>query len=183
MISPVQLSSYRLHEVHCSRNLEWERPDREEIVLSVLAQGLPVFEAERKDPEATPVHFELDILTSLDEVGSDGSGVPVRVVESGKTYGVTLYVGLNDSEERAAQAPVSATIVNAALVSLLSIPEREEERAAFADVVRANAAGMLYGMARDLVLHLTQSTTKVMLPSLTFRHIVEREREVEAEQA
>ena len=180
MIAPVQLTSYRLHEVHYNRNEDWEPPENQEVALVLSVQGVPFLEAEPRDPEAARVPFGLDVATAFNEIGPDGRAHPVGSVSTGTTYAITLYVGLNDSGDTASRSPVSARIISDAQLRVISVPDDDEARSSFADVVRANAAGMLYGMVRNLLLQLTQSTVKIILPSLTFQPIIEREREIEA---
>ena len=175
MISPIQLADFVLHEVYFAQNPEWIPPENGQVVTRVLVRGTPMF-GEAPSEASAEIPLTFNVFTSLDGLLEDGTAdAPVQTVERGRTYSAFLRLGINEDEETAARAPFTGALACSAVVGLVFAPDDEEEREAFARVVRANAAGMLYGMARSILLSITRSTNAILLPSLTFQPIVEME--------
>ena len=180
MISPIQLTDFVVHEATYEQNPAWEQDGSVRTEARVFVRESLVYGPDAEAPEPGRVWLDFDVFTSLGVLDDEGDGAsrPVGEVEAGASYGAFLRVGVNDLDSAAARSPFVLAVACSAQVVVLSVPEGGGRD--FAPVVRANAAGMLYGMARHIALSLTQTTSKVILPSLSFQRVVERESEFES---
>jgi preprotein translocase subunit SecB len=181
MLAPLQLRSFHLIEFYLSANPSFDPPEGGEPLGMVITvrdgQPLIVQDQDTKEVEATdepPIGFSLDVSTDLfPEEPEDEEHTPLRVI---------LNLAVNMRDDVFARAPYQCSAAVFGDFTAVRVPEDEPERTQVLRVIRANAAGILYGSVRTLLLQATQFSpySSLLLPSLSFREIVQREVELEA---
>lgn len=181
MLAPLQLRSFHLIEFYLSANPSFDPPEGEQPLGMVITvrdgQPLIVRDQDTEAGEAAdepPIGFSLDVSTDLfPGAPEDEEHTPLRVI---------LNLAVNMRDDVFARAPYQCSAAVFGDFTAVRVPEDEAERTQVLRVIRANAAGILYGSVRTLLLQATQFSpySSLLLPSLSFREIVQREVELEA---
>lgn len=176
MIAPLQLTGFAVRSLQYSENPSFDAEHGVAIAFALRAGGNTLQEFVSGQGEGEPTPLVLDVETALEPLPSS----PEDADDSG-AFGVYLALAVNASEEAAARAPFSLELVCTGEVFARALPAGKE-RAELDSIIRANSAGLLYGMARHLILQLTQGNTArgLLLPALSFREIVAAEAAPEA---
>lgn len=180
MISPIQLTDFALHELHFSENADYEPVYGQPSTLRLYAADVLLEErtgdAGGEDDLAVPL--DIRVNTGLEPLDA-----PAGVPDGYRFFGAYLAVEINHDDDVATRTPFRAAVVCSGPISAAPLPDDPAEHAAALQVVRANSAALLYGMARQTLLTVTRGSTSLnlVLPSLSFREIVEAEAAQEAE--
>jgi preprotein translocase subunit SecB len=183
MLAPLQLRSFHLIEFYLSANPSFDPSEEGQPLGMVITvrdgQPLIVRDQDTEEVEATddpPIGFSLDVGTDLfPGEPEDEEHTPLRVI---------LNLAVNMRDDVFARAPYQCSAAAFGDFTAVRVPKDEAERAQVLRVIRANAAGILYGSVRTLLLQATQFSpySSLLLPSLSFREIVQREVELEGEE-
>lgn len=171
MMSPLQLDSHHLLEAALRANLSWSTEDEDapfSALLQVRGTTLQVV------GEEVPPYVRLNVETRLFEDGQADGVLSARVF---------LTLDINETDADLDLTPYSLHLLLYGEVSAAGFSrEGDEARPGALQVVRANSASMLYGIARQVVTDLTLQTPyrSLVLPSLRFEEVVRREAEIEA---
>ncbi len=177
MLAPIQLKSFHLIEFHFSANAALApREEGQPLGMSMTVRGgqpLVIRENEEEEGATPPVGFSIDVTTEIfpEEVEEEDQ-TPTRVI---------LSLAVNMEDDVFARAPYQCNAAAFGDFTAARVPTEGEERDRVLRVIRANAAGILYSTLRTLLLQATQLSpySGLLLPSLSFREIVEREEALE----
>ena len=171
MVSPLQLDSHYVLEAAIQTNPRWVLEDENapfNAVLQVRGETIQTI-----GEESVP-YLRLDIETNLFEDSQDGATLSARAF---------LRLDVNAAEEDQEATPYLVHVLVYGEISAQGFPaEGDSARPEALQVVRANSASMLYGIAREVINTLTLHTPyrSLTLPSLSFQQVVAHEARLEA---
>lgn len=174
MISPLQLEEHQLFEVDFRVHDAYEPPEERaphNLVLQARGETLEV------SGEEVPPYIRISVATYytlLDQ--SEEALAQSDEAQAAQASHIVLALDVNRGEEDELVTPYSLRLVIGGLFRAYGLPVGEERELALR-VVRANGSGLLYGIARQLAKSLTLQSGRpgLMLPSLSFRDVVEYE--------
>ena len=172
MISPLQLDDHHVLDLGIRTNPTWEAPE-EDVPFSLILQTRG--ETLRVIGEEEPPYTRFSVGTHFfEEEQDENATLSARTI---------LTLDVNGEPEDRDVTPYSLRLVLYGEFRAGGFPTEGDARADALHVVRANSAGLLYGIARQLVAELTLLTPyrSTNLPSLSFQQVIEREVELEAE--
>ena len=116
--------------------------------------------------------MRINVATQFNHVTEDEDAEVKRVI---------LYLEVNGEDEDVDRTPFSFRAVLGGTFRAYSLPDEEEARQHAYNVVRANGAALLYGLARQMAQSFSLQASKpaLILPSLSFQAVIEHEIEVE----
>lgn len=173
MTSPIQLENHHLLEVLLRTNPTWEGGEDVgpfNAILQVRGETLQTI------GEETHPYTRLSIGTYFVEGEQEGDALSARTI---------LTLDVNGEPEDHERTPYTLRLVVYGEFTAYAFPNEGEEREHALRVLRANTAGLLYGIARHQAAELTLQSPyrSLALPSLSFQKVIEREIEREEEAA
>lgn len=176
MISPLQLAGAYLLVSDFRFDLEaTPEPSECPLVLAVRGREQARFTADAEvTPDVLPLALDLATVIEFDKASSAEKGESIA-------FSLRLTLRLNPQELQ----PHTALRAEAEWIGRFfagGLPDEADKRDEVLRIVRANAAAMLYGMARSHVLTLTHLVPggAVLLPSISFKEVIEAEEALEA---
>jgi preprotein translocase subunit SecB len=196
VFAPIQPQDIRLIELHVVANPNFEDPGaaqyaprlkvREEVLADPFGREKEAAKEVSAETGAIPLHLDVEtVFVQLLREEIDGTEGESETEADEVFYRVVLLLSINEEEDVFERAPYQAEIALMGDFGASQAPTDPEERARVFKVLRANGASMLYGTARQSLLQNTETSlhASLLLPSLSFREIIEHESAVEDAEA
>jgi preprotein translocase subunit SecB len=179
MFAPIQMHSFDVLESRFTVNPKYDGTQQE---LTPLLYVMGDFVApEDVDPDAVENPLRLNVATEFSEQGRPSEDFD----EGSELFNLFLSLHINDfGEDPPGQIPFEIELLTVANFVARSVPDESEteERRRVLNIIHVNAVSMMYGSARTIVRHMTDSGIhpSLLIPSLNFQQVIEREKNIEA---